>query len=72
MLNGGSNVQYAAGEIASRAAVAATHTLTVKAIQMAVTALKAQNAPMLDGGYYAGIIHPNVAYDLNKMGASAA
>ena len=66
ILNGGTNVQYADGTVASRAALTASNKLTVKAIQMAATALKAQNAPMLDGGYYAAIIHPNVAYDLMR------
>ena len=66
ILNGGTNVQYADGTVASRAALTASNTLTVKAVQMAATALKAQDAPLLDGGYYAAIIHPNVAYDLMR------
>ena len=66
VLNGGTNVQYADGTVTSRAALSSSNPLTVKAIQMAVTALKAQNAPMIDGKYYAGIIHPNVAYDLMR------
>lgn len=64
--NGGTNVQYADGTVASRASLTASKTLTVKAVQLAATALKAQDAPMLDGGYYAAIIHPNVAYDLMR------
>lgn len=66
ILNGGTNVQYADGTVASRAALTASNKLTVKAVQMAATALKAQDAPMLDGGYYAAVIHPNVAYDLMR------
>ena len=65
ILVGGSNVSYANGK-ASRAAVAKTDVLTVKDIQKAVAALKAQDAPMLDGGYYAAIINPKVAYDLMR------
>lgn len=37
--------------------------LTVKAVKMAVRALKRQNAPKIDG-WYVGIIHPDIAYDL--------
>ena len=66
ILNGGTNVQYADGSKSARSALTASDTLTVKAVQMAATALKAQDAPMLDGGYYAAIIHPNVAYDLMR------
>lgn len=66
ILNGGTNVQYADGTVGSRAALTASNKLTVKAVQLAATALKAQDAPLLDGGYYAAIIHPNVAYDLMR------
>ena len=65
ILVGGSNVAFANGKTA-RAAVAKTDVLTVKDIQKAVAALKAQDAPMLDGGYYAAIISPKVAYDLMR------
>lgn len=65
VLVGGTNVAYANGKTA-RNALAATDTLKVIDIQKAVAALKAQDAPMLDGGYYAAIIHPNVAYDLMR------
>ena len=65
VLAGGTNVAYTDGKT-SRAGLAATSVLTVKDIQKAVAALKAQDAPMLDGGYYAAIIHPNVAYDLMR------
>lgn len=66
VLNGGTNVQYAERQVASRAALTTDHLLTVKAIQMAVTALKDMDCPPLDGGYYAAIIHPKVAYDLMR------
>ncbi|MBR7146153.1 MAG: N4-gp56 family major capsid protein [Oscillospiraceae bacterium] len=40
-------------------------TLTVKDVQRAVRALKRQDAPKING-YYVGIIHPDVAYDLMR------
>ena len=66
VLNGGTNVQYAAGAVSSRAALTAStasHLLTVDAVRKAVRTLKAQDAPTYDGNYI-GIIHPNVAYDI--------
>lgn len=63
VLNGGSQVQYAEGQVASRASLTASHLLTVKAIRMAVRTLKGQDAPMIDGSYI-GIIHPDIAFDL--------
>lgn len=65
VLVGGTNVFYANGKTA-RTGLGAADVLTVKDIQKAVAALKAQDAPLLDGGYYAAIIHPNVAYDLMR------
>ena len=68
VLNSGTVVQYAAGEVASRAALAYTskdsnHNLTVAAIKKAVRFLENQDAPKING-YYVGIIHPNCKYDL--------
>lgn len=63
VLNGGSQVQYAEGQVSSRAALTASHLLTVKAVRMAVRTLKGQDAPMIDGSYI-GIIHPDIAFDL--------
>lgn len=65
IINGGTNVQYAEGQVASRSLLEKTHTLTIKAIEMAVRALKAMDAPMIDGAYQ-GIIHPNALYDLRQ------
>lgn len=70
-LNGGTNVMYcpvisADGketEVLSRSALCKGATLTVKQIYKAAAELKAMNAPKFDG-YYVGIIHPYVAYDL--------
>lgn len=70
VLNGGTNVQYAEGQVTSRANLcggsttdANNHYLTVDAVRKAVRYLKVMNAPRING-YYAGIIHPDVSYDL--------
>ena len=68
VMNGGTNVQYAEGQVDSRAALvggaeSGNHYLTVDAIRRAVRALKVLNAPKIDG-YYVGIIHPDCSYDL--------
>lgn len=68
VLNGGTNVQYAAGEVAARnllvgGAASGNHYLTVDAIRRAVRFLKTMNAETIDGSFV-GIIHPDVAYDL--------
>ena len=68
VLNGGTNVQYAEGQVKSRAALSYTdentnHNLTVNAVRRAVRFLKVMNAPRING-YYAGIIHPDCSYDL--------
>ena len=68
VLNAGTNVQYAEGQVASRAALkggaeSGNHYLTVNAIRMAVRTLKRMNAPKINGDYVA-IIHPDCTYDL--------
>ncbi len=68
VLNGGTNVQYAEGQVSSRAALSYTDevnncNLTVDAVRRAVRFLKVMNAPRING-YYAGIIHPDCSYDL--------
>lgn len=68
VLCGGTNVQYAEGQVSSRAALAYTDetnncNLTVDAVRRAVRFLKVMNAPRING-YYAGIIHPDCSYDL--------
>jgi N4-gp56 family major capsid protein len=68
---GGTNVLYcpkvsAEGTetaVTSRAAIDKTSLLRVKDVFKAAAELKAMNAPKIDG-YYVGIIHPYVAYDL--------
>lgn len=68
VLNGGTNVQYAAGQVESRSALYYTSEtenccLTVDAVRKAVRFLKLMNAPKINGSYV-GIIHPDAAYDL--------
>lgn len=70
VLNGGTNVQYADGQVTSRANLAGgsddpakNHYLTVDAVRRAVRFLKVMNAKRING-YYAGIIHPDCSYDL--------
>lgn len=70
VLNGGTNVQYAEGQVDSRANLCGgsttdsqNHYLTVDAVRRAVRYLKVMNAPKING-YYSGIIHPDCSYDL--------
>nr|DAI52488.1 MAG TPA: major capsid protein [Caudoviricetes sp.] len=65
VLNGGTNVQYYDGSVASRSALTAQNKLTVDCIFRAVRFLKSQNAKPIDGSFV-GIIHPDVAYDLMR------
>ena len=70
VLNGGTNVQYAEGQVTSRAELVGgsatasdNHYLTVDAVRKAVRFLKVMNAPRING-CYVGIVHPDVSYDL--------
>ena len=68
VLNGGTNVQYAEGQVTARSALvggqaSGNHYLTVDAVRRAVRFLKVMNAPKINGSYV-GIIHPDVSYDL--------
>lgn len=68
VLMGGTNVQYAEGQVAARnllkgGAADGNHYLTVQAVKMAVRTLKAMNAKKI-GGSFVGIIHPDVSFDL--------
>lgn len=64
-LNAGTNVQYAEGQVSSRSKLTAEMKLTVKAIKMAVRALKVQNTAKING-HYVAIIHPDCAYDITE------
>ena len=67
---GGTNVQYADGQVSARHLLSGNNEnpadncyLTVSAIRRAVRFLKNQNAEKINGSYIA-IIHPDCAYDL--------
>ncbi len=59
----GTNVQYAGGR-ASRNALTAANVLTAAEVRKAVKTLRAANAKPIDGGFFIGIVPPNVASDL--------
>ena len=69
VLAGGTNVVYSGGKTSRSALVGGDATaanncyLTVDDIRKAVRALKVMNAQKING-YFAGIIHPDTAYDL--------
>ena len=64
VLAGGTNVQFAEGQVDSRDALkTGEHLLTVDAVRKAVRTLKRLNAAPIKGSYV-GIIHPDCAYDL--------
>ena len=65
VVNAGTNVQYAEGQVTARSALTAAMTLTPKAIAMAVRTLKKRNAPRINGKYI-GIISQDVAFDLQQ------
>lgn len=60
----GSNVQYITGD--ERSDIAATNILTFAEIKKAVRTLKRNNAPVFEDGFYHGIVHPDVVYDLTS------
>lgn len=70
VINGGTNVQYAEGQVDDRAKLvggstnaADNHYLTVNAVRKAVRFLKVMNARRINGDFV-GIIHPDCSYDL--------
>lgn len=63
VINAGTNVQYAAGEVNSRSKLEKSHIMTVAAVKKAVNTLKKGLAKKINGDYVA-IIHSDVAYDL--------
>lgn len=68
VLSGGTNVQYAEGQVDKRSLLtggkeSGNHYLTVDAVRKAVRYLKKMNAETINGSYV-GIIHPDAAYDL--------
>ena len=65
----GSQVYYG-GTATSTATVAAGNTITSAMIRKGVTKLRANQAQTRDGLYYAGVIHPNVSFDLRSESGS--
>lgn len=72
VLVGGTNVQYAEGQVSARhllnggnANATDNHYLTVEAVRRAVRFLKKQNAEKINGSYIA-IVHPDCVYDLTS------
>ena len=64
VLAGGTNVQFAEGQVDTREALTpAQHKLTVDAVRQAVRTLKRMNAKPINGTFV-GIIHPDCSYDL--------
>lgn len=63
ILNGGTVVQYAEGQVDSRSELTQEMKLTVRAIRQSARFLKKQNAAPIDGSYVA-IVNPDIAYDL--------
>lgn len=68
VLAGGTNVQYAEGQVTQRSQLVGgkaegNHYLTVDAVRRAVRTLKKQDAEPI-GDSFIGIIHPDVAYEL--------
>lgn len=68
VLSGGTNVQYAEGQVSARHLLTGgedtgNHYMTVDAIRRAARYLKTQNAEKI-GDSYVAIIHPDISYDL--------
>lgn len=68
VLSGGTNVQFAEGNVSSRNRLVGgkegeNHYLSVDAVRRAVRYLKKMNAETINGSFV-GIIHPDTAYDL--------
>lgn len=63
VINAGTNVQYAEGDVNARHELTSENIMTVAAVKKAVNTLKKGLAKKICGDYVA-IIHSNVAYDL--------
>ena len=64
----GSNVIYP-GAVAARNSIAAANTATIKEVRKAVRLLELSSVPRFPDGFYAGLVHPDVAYDLQTDSA---
>ena len=65
VLNGGTVVQYAEGQVSARNLLTAEHKISVKAIKLAVRQLKKQGAQKINGAYI-GIINQDISFDLTE------
>lgn len=65
VLNGGTVVQYAEGQVSARTLLTAEHKISVKAIKLAVRQLKKQGAQKINGAYI-GIINQDISFDLTE------
>ncbi len=65
VINAGTNAQYA-NDKSGRANLTSADVMTVKEIQKAVRTLRSMNAKPLKGGYFVGILNPDVEYDLMR------
>lgn len=75
VVNAGSNGVLYSGGKTTRASLAAGDTLVQNDVQRGVMYLRASNAAgvsTFEGGYYAGIIHPNSMYDLMASTATGS
>jgi len=63
---------YRAASRASTATVAAGDTLTANMIRLAVTKLEGNTVLPRDGQFYAGLVHPNVVFDLRTETGSGS
>ena len=61
----GTNVIYG-GSKTTRGTLTSSDKITSELINKAVTTLKKQKCPQVDGGGYIGIIHPSCTYDLRQ------
>lgn len=64
----GSNVVYG-GTATSRATVVKASTATVKVIRKATRLLQLSSVPTFPDGFYAGLVHPDVAFDIQTDSA---
>lgn len=61
---------YRGGDRASTGTIVPADTFTTKMVQLSVTKLRANGALPIDGEFYAGIVHPNVVFDIRRESGS--
>lgn len=65
---GGSNVVFG-GAATHRSNIIKASTATIKAVRKCVRALQLSSVPRFPDGYYVGLVHPDVAFDLQSDSA---